>query len=114
MLGSSVCPASSHVSSIIHAFRKFDKHPSRTTQDLSIVAHPFSVHRQLPMGLPMDNLHSPTVASGPTSTASQNGTQKLSLVELIAQKDNVESELRALSSVLDSVRNFYRSSLLHG
>lgn len=56
------------------------------------------------MGLPMDNLHSPTVASGPTSSTAANGSaQQLSLMELIAEKDRVESELSALGSVLDSV-----------
>ncbi|KAI9759470.1 MAG: hypothetical protein M4579_002310 [Chaenotheca gracillima] len=57
------------------------------------------------MGLPMNNLHAPTVASGPTSgVAAGNGTEKdkLSLPQLIAEKDRVESELKALSGVLDS------------
>jgi 26S proteasome non-ATPase regulatory subunit 9 len=56
------------------------------------------------MGLRMDDLHAPTVASGPTSQATANGTEKqLSLQQLIAQKENVEAELSALGSVLDSV-----------
>lgn len=60
------------------------------------------------MGLPlrMENLHAPTVPSGPTSgAASTNGveTRSLSLGELQAQKDNIEAEMSALSSVLDSV-----------
>ena len=56
------------------------------------------------MGLRMDDLHAPTVISGPTSHATTNGTEKEpSLQELIIQKDNLEAELSALSSVLDSV-----------
>lgn len=56
------------------------------------------------MGLRMDDLHAPTVPTGPTTTSS-NGVSKdnLSLTELIAEKDRVELELKALSSVLDSV-----------
>ncbi|KAK5111182.1 hypothetical protein LTR85_012231 [Meristemomyces frigidus] len=51
----------------------------------------------------MDDLHAPTVASGPTSQATTNGTErKLSLQELIAKKENLEAELSALGSVLDS------------
>lgn len=54
------------------------------------------------MGLPMDQLHAPTVAS----SAQQNGDKKqLSIQELIAEKDRVWSELSALGSVLDSVRH---------
>lgn len=53
----------------------------------------------------MEDLHTPTVASGSTGAVS-NGASKeqLSLMELIAEKERVESELSALSSVLDSVR----------
>ncbi|EME82679.1 uncharacterized protein MYCFIDRAFT_72007 [Pseudocercospora fijiensis CIRAD86] len=55
------------------------------------------------MGLRMDDLHAPTVASGPSSHALSNGTvEKKSLQELVAQKDNIEAELSALGSVLDS------------
>ncbi|KAK3705068.1 putative 26S proteasome regulatory subunit [Vermiconidia calcicola] len=51
----------------------------------------------------MDDLHAPTVASGPTSRATANGTSKrLPLQELISQKENLEAELSSLSSVLDS------------
>ncbi|KAG9627713.1 putative 26S proteasome non-ATPase regulatory subunit 9, partial [Aureobasidium melanogenum] len=55
------------------------------------------------MGLRMDDIHAPTVASGPSSTHA-NGAEreKLSLPELIAEKDRVWSELTALGSVLDS------------
>ena len=63
------------------------------------------------MGLRMDDLHAPTVASGPTSQATANGTQKeQSLQELIAQKENVEAELSVLGSVLDSVCYAARTS----
>ncbi|KAK5129281.1 hypothetical protein LTR08_003637 [Meristemomyces frigidus] len=56
------------------------------------------------MGLRMDYLHAPTVASGPTSQAATNGTnKKLTLQELIAKKEDLEAELSALGSVLDSV-----------
>lgn len=57
-----------------------------------------------PMGLRMDDLHAPTVGSGPTSQPAANGIgPKLSLQELITKKENVEAELSALGSVLDSV-----------
>jgi 26S proteasome non-ATPase regulatory subunit 9 len=54
----------------------------------------------------MDDIHTPTVASGPTSGGHTNGIPKeqLSLQELIAEKDRVETELKALGQVLDSVR----------
>lgn len=53
----------------------------------------------------MDDIHAPTVASGPTSNGYSNGVSKeqLSLQELIAEKDRVETELKALGQVLDSV-----------
>lgn len=64
------------------------------------------------MGLRMDDLHAPTVASGPTSQPTANGTDsKRSLQALIAQKDNLEAELSALGSVLDSVGRM--NSLTH-
>lgn len=52
----------------------------------------------------MDDIHTPTVASGPTSGGHTNGVPKeqLSLQELIAEKDRVEAELKALGQVLDS------------
>ncbi|KAF2677027.1 26S proteasome non-ATPase regulatory subunit 9 [Lentithecium fluviatile CBS 122367] len=52
----------------------------------------------------MDDLHAPTVSSGPTSSGYSNGVPKeqLSLQELIAEKDRVEAELKALGQVLDS------------
>jgi 26S proteasome non-ATPase regulatory subunit 9 len=57
------------------------------------------------MGIRMDDLHAPTVSSGPTSSSYSNGVSKdqLSLQELIAEKDRVETELKALGQVLDSV-----------
>lgn len=64
----------------------------------------------------MENLHAPTVPSGPTSArqGDASGLEKLSLMELISRKDNVEGELKALSSVLDSVSFFapYRAFFL--
>lgn len=53
----------------------------------------------------MENLHAPTVPSGPTSEVGTNGlkTAGLSLAELQVRKDAMEAEMRALSGVLDSV-----------
>jgi len=66
----------------------------------------------------MDDIHAPTIASGPTSQPTTNGTsKKQTLQELSAQKENLEAELSALSSVLDSVSSccnkeyFVRTSL---
>ena len=59
------------------------------------------------MGLPMDDIHTPSVASGPASNrgaANSIGHDNLSLMDLIAEKQRVEGELSALGSVLDSVR----------
>lgn len=57
----------------------------------------------------MDDIHAPTVSSGPTSGGYANGVPKeqLSLQELIAEKGRVETELKALGQVLDSVRSYY-------
>ena len=57
----------------------------------------------------MENLHAPTVPSGPTSgPASTNGTNTgMTFQQLQAKKDNIEAELRALGSVLDSVGTFW-------
>jgi len=53
----------------------------------------------------MDNIHAPTVPSGPTSSAVANGaTGRLSFAELERKKIAMEEELKALSSILDSVR----------
>lgn len=52
----------------------------------------------------MDDLHAPTIPSGPSSQPTTNGTtKKQSLQELSAQKENLEAELSALGSVLESV-----------
>ncbi|KAF9886863.1 GTP-binding nuclear protein gsp1/Ran [Aspergillus nanangensis] len=56
------------------------------------------------MGIPMDDdIHAPTVASGPT-TARPYGDDlaKLSVVDLMQEKQRVEDELSTLSSVLTS------------
>lgn len=63
------------------------------------------------MGLRMDDLHAPTVSSGPTTQPTTNGTsKKQSLQELSAQKENLEAELSALGSVLESVSLRARTS----
>lgn len=57
------------------------------------------------MGLPlrMDNIHAPTVPSGPSSRPLANGNAAhLSFAELQLKKDNLEAELKVLSGVLDS------------
>lgn len=67
------------------------------------------------MGLPlrMNNLHAPTVPSGPTTARAANGNSAhLSFAELQRSKDNVEAELKALSSVLDSHGVDMHTSLL--
>ena len=58
------------------------------------------------MGLPMDDLHNPTVPSGPTTapaSSSDPAKDKRSLLELIDAKVTLEEELFALGSVLESV-----------
>ncbi|KAK0249469.1 putative 26S proteasome regulatory subunit [Friedmanniomyces endolithicus] len=51
----------------------------------------------------MPDLHAPTVASGPTSQNAASGTErKLTLPQLMAKKEDLEAELSALGSVLDS------------
>ncbi|KAE8324648.1 hypothetical protein BDV39DRAFT_180286 [Aspergillus sergii] len=56
------------------------------------------------MGIHMDdNIHAPTVASGPTTTGGPDrDPAKLSMVELMQEKERIEEELSALSSVLTS------------
>ncbi|KKA27812.1 hypothetical protein TD95_003913 [Thielaviopsis punctulata] len=49
-----------------------------------------------------ENIHAPTIPSGPSTVRAAADNSKLSLAELQAQKDNMEAELRALSGVLDS------------
>lgn len=53
----------------------------------------------------MNNLHAPTVPSGPTSNpATTNGVAKqLSFGELQRKKEDTEAELKALGGILDSV-----------
>jgi 26S proteasome non-ATPase regulatory subunit 9 len=66
------------------------------------------------MGIPMDdNIHAPTVPSGPTTLGTGfKDLSKLSMVELISEKERIEAELSALSSVLTSVRATYISKIL--
>lgn len=57
------------------------------------------------MGLNMNNIHNPSVPSGPTTspgTSEAVEQDKMSLMDLISKKERVEAELSALSSVLDS------------
>lgn len=57
----------------------------------------------------MENLHAPTVPSGPTTAPSNDNqlrTNGLTLVELQVKKDNLEAEIKALGSVLQSVWQF--------
>ena len=58
------------------------------------------------MGLPVRSLHDPSVQSSNRMSANGEGAnqQNKSLQELIAEEDQVESELKALGQVLDSVR----------
>lgn len=53
-----------------------------------------------------DNIHAPTVPSGPTTGRSATrDLSKLSLTGLREEKERIEAELSALSSVLSSVRS---------
>jgi 26S proteasome non-ATPase regulatory subunit 9 len=54
----------------------------------------------------MASIHDPSIPSANANGDGSNGVAKesLTLRELIAEKDRVEEELKALSSVLDSVR----------
>lgn len=58
------------------------------------------------MGIPMDDIHAPTVASGPTSGGAPRDLSKLSMVDLMQEKERIEAELSALSSVLGSVSTY--------
>ncbi|KAE8379958.1 hypothetical protein BDV26DRAFT_258297 [Aspergillus bertholletiae] len=50
-----------------------------------------------------DNMHAPTVASGPTTTGgADRDPSKLTMTELMQEKERIEEELSALSSVLTS------------
>lgn len=58
------------------------------------------------MGLHMDNIHTPSVPSAPTSSShppKSSDADKTPLLDLIADKDRVEGELKALMGVLQSV-----------
>lgn len=56
------------------------------------------------MGILMDgNIHTPTVPSGPSSGGARRDLSKLSMVDLMQEKERIEEELSALSSVLNSV-----------
>ncbi|KAJ5206378.1 hypothetical protein N7491_003003 [Penicillium cf. griseofulvum] len=50
----------------------------------------------------MDNIHAPTVASGPVSGGIPRDLSKLSMPDLMQEKERIEAELSALSSVLQS------------
>ena len=72
--------------------------------------HHLSIIHIIPekMGLRMDDIHNPTVPSCPTSISSRPNTaldKEVPLMELMGEKERVESELSALSSVLDSVNH---------
>ncbi|PKX94988.1 putative 26S proteasome non-ATPase regulatory subunit Nas2 [Aspergillus novofumigatus IBT 16806] len=55
------------------------------------------------MGIPMnDNIHAPTVPSGPTSGGVPRDLSKLTMVDLMQEKERIEAELSALSAVLTS------------
>jgi 26S proteasome regulatory subunit N4 len=55
------------------------------------------------MGLHMDDIHAPTVPSGPSGASNGVPKEQLSLTELITERDRVEKEILALADVLDSV-----------
>jgi 26S proteasome non-ATPase regulatory subunit 9 len=65
------------------------------------------------MGIRMDDIHHPSVASGPTSNGYSNGVGKenMTLKQLTDEKDRLEGELSALSAVLDSVSFSPKSSI---
>lgn len=58
-----------------------------------------------------DNIHAPTVASGPASGPTPRDLSKLSMPDLMQEKERIEAELSALSSVLESVRSQTRKLL---
>ncbi|KAM0179724.1 hypothetical protein ACHAPF_002672 [Botrytis cinerea] len=64
----------------------------------------------------MENLHAPTIPSGPTSgPGAANGIQTngLTFSQLQAKKDNIEAEIKALSGVLDSAVRTTRSRIIY-
>ncbi|TDZ31150.1 hypothetical protein C8035_v005297 [Colletotrichum spinosum] len=55
----------------------------------------------------MDNIHTPTVPSGPTTVSAPNGDlAHLTFADLQRKKDDMEAELKALGAVLDSETGF--------
>jgi len=60
----------------------------------------------------MNNLHAPTVPSGPSSVPVANGHAPQTFPELQRKKQNLEEELKALSGVLDSHGVDMNTSLL--
>lgn len=57
----------------------------------------------------MEDLHTPTVSSGHVTGTGGQGTAHVKhtpLTDLISEKERVESELTALSGVLDSVKQY--------
>jgi len=55
--------------------------------------------------MPIDDIHTPSVVSGPVSGGYTNGAAKddLTFDQLVAEKESLEEKLKALSAVLDSV-----------
>lgn len=65
---------------------------------------PPAYHHSTGLLLRMENLHAPTVPSGPSSRPITNGNAAhLSFAELSQKKENMEAELKALGGVLESV-----------
>ena len=64
------------------------------------------------MGLLMDDLHSPSVLSGVVTGqySSDKPKEDVPLSELMAEKQQMEEELKALGSVLDSVSHALKLS----
>ena len=50
-----------------------------------------------------DNIHAPTIPSGPASGGVPRDFSKLSMADLMQEKTRIEEELSALSGVLSSV-----------
>lgn len=51
----------------------------------------------------MDDIHAPTIVSGPASGDAPRDLTNLSMPDLMQEKARIEDELSALSSVLQSV-----------
>jgi 26S proteasome non-ATPase regulatory subunit 9 len=60
----------------------------------------------------MNDIHAPTIASGPVSGGITHDLSKLSMPDLMKEKERIEEELSALSSVLQSVRSPIQKLLL--